>query len=179
MVEEDGVVMRGLAIIGFVTFAPLPLAAQSSLPWMPALVMQHESHGGQNDPNFRYDSKHTAGGIFQIVDTTWRRVAPTVDIDIEKFPNAGSASDHQQKQVAWKLWATEGYWPWTCCNPPLRKVLRSIERAESVGPAEAGERHPPQASGGRGADRKEWPNPFLAPAPSPAEMIFPLKEARK
>jgi hypothetical protein len=87
-----------------------------------ALIVQDES-GGHNVPNFRYDKHHTAGGKCQMTNETWRRIAPTIDIDLEKFPNAGSASEFQQNQACWKLLATDGVWPWTCCNKQLRDHL--------------------------------------------------------
>jgi hypothetical protein len=93
-----------------------------------ANMARYESDGGQNIPNFRYTGpggKHTAGGVCQMTNTTWRRIAPLIDIDITKFDVAGAASEFDQWRVCWKLWSLEGYKPWTCdgCNPKLRKAL--------------------------------------------------------
>ncbi len=92
------------------------------------LIARYESEGGQNVPNFRYDGpngKYTAGGPCQMTNTTWRRIAPLIDIDITKFDVAGAASEFDQWRACWKLWSLEGYKAWTCngCNPKLRKAL--------------------------------------------------------
>jgi hypothetical protein len=57
---------------------------------------------------------------------TWERIAPTIDIDIVKFPVAGAASKFDQRRACWKLWAVEGYGPWTCCNAKLREALARL-----------------------------------------------------
>lgn len=90
-----------------------------------ALVCQDES-GCRNIPNYRFDAGHTAGGIFQITDTNWRFYAPQLDIDIEKYPNAMSAPEHEQGQVFGLMWAREGSRPWTCCNAKLTRHLNTI-----------------------------------------------------
>ena len=92
------------------------------------LIARLESEGGQNVPNFRYtgpNGKYTAGGVCQMTNTTWRRIAPLIDIDITKFDVAGAASEFDQWRACWKLWSIDGYKPWTCdgCNPKLRKAL--------------------------------------------------------
>ncbi len=99
------------------------------------LIAMYESDGGRNIPNGRYDVRHTAGGVCQMTNETWREVAPTIDIDLHKFPNAGSASEHQQWQACWKLHALRGNQPWTCCNPKLRKAL--AQAGEPTGAAGA------------------------------------------
>lgn len=38
------------------------------------LIKQYESNGGQNIPNYRFDSTHTAGGTHQITNSTWRAI---------------------------------------------------------------------------------------------------------
>jgi hypothetical protein len=109
------------AAVAIIGAAPLAAEEFSQTP-IGSLIVQDES-GGENIPNFRYDAKHTAGGLCQMTNETWRRVAPTIDIDLEKFPNAGSASRFMQNQACWKLLAMDGVAPWTCCNKQLREHL--------------------------------------------------------
>lgn len=153
--------------------APLPALAQE---WRPDLIARYESDGGRNVANFLYDGPnghYTAGGVCQMTDTTWRRIAPTIDIDIDKFPNAGSASEHMQWQACWKLWSIDGYSPWTCCNKKLRQALATPASLppreptrELVRPAEAPAAPAPT------------PYPFLSPGPTPGLLVFTLKGAR-
>ncbi len=89
-----------------------------------ALVTKDESDH-RNIPNFRFDRTHTAGGFFQITDTNWRYYAPLVDIDLGKYPNAMSAPEELQGQVAGRMKADNGLMPWTCCNRVLRDHLAS------------------------------------------------------
>jgi len=37
------------------------------------LILRFESMGGQNIPNYRFDATHTAGGPFQITNSTWQQ----------------------------------------------------------------------------------------------------------
>jgi len=140
--------------------------------WRPDLIARYESDGGRNIPNFRYDSRHTAGGVCQMTDETWREVAPTVDIDLTKFPNAGSASEHQQWQACWKLHALRGNQPWTCCNAQLRKALNSPSPPEQTARDSSIPRNAPIAA----RPVIVFVNPFLSPSASSAEMVFTLKE---
>lgn len=55
--------------------AGLPLSGPvSEEQWEAAkpLILQHESMGGQNVRNYRFDATHTAGGPFQITNSTWK-----------------------------------------------------------------------------------------------------------
>jgi hypothetical protein len=88
------------------------------------LVAQNES-GHRNIPNYRYDAHHTAGGHWQITDTNWRHFAPMVDIDLAKWPNALSAPEQLQGQVAGIIRAKLGCLPWVPYNARLRAVLGS------------------------------------------------------
>jgi hypothetical protein len=90
--------------------------------WRPELVALDES-GDRNIPNYRFDSGHTAGGHFQITDTNWRWFAPMLDIDVGKYPNAMSAPEQLQGQVAGKMYAETGYMPWLPYNAQLRRDL--------------------------------------------------------
>jgi hypothetical protein len=146
--------------------------------WRPDLIARAESDGGRNIPNFKYDGPgghYTAGGVCQMTDTTWRRVAPTVDIDIEKFPNAGSASEHMQWQACWKLWSINGYSPWTCCNPKLRRALATSTAAmPSREPAPDVKRIDAAPS----AAPTPTPYPFLSPGPTPGQLVFNVTGAQ-
>lgn len=98
---------------------PQAAAAQPGFENTPAgqQIIGAES-GNRNIPNFRFDPTHTAGGYFQITDTNWRHYAPLVGIDISKFPNAMSAPENLQGQVAGKMYAETGIMPWAG-NPKL------------------------------------------------------------
>ncbi len=118
-------VIRSAALLTALFLGSGPLFADE---FRADLIARLESEGGQNIPNYLYDGpngKHTSGGVCQMNNPTWRWIAPTIDIDLEKFPVAGAASAHQQWQACWKLWSLRGYDPWTCpgCNPKLRKAL--------------------------------------------------------
>jgi hypothetical protein len=77
--------------------------------------------GNRNIPNYRYDPTHTAGGYFQITDTNWQHYAPQIGIDLKQYPNAMSAPENLQGQVAGKMYAETGIMPWSG-NPALRGV---------------------------------------------------------
>lgn len=86
------------------------------------IVAQDES-GHRNQPNYFYDAQHTAGGHYQITDTNWRYYAPLVDVNIRKWPNALSAPEQIQGQVAGIMKAKLGCLPWAPYNPTLRRHL--------------------------------------------------------
>src|ERR1700752_2656800 len=88
------------------------------------LVAQDES-GHRNVPNYRYDAYHTAGGHWQITDTNWRPFAPLVDVARAKWPNALSAPEQLQGQVAGIMRAKLGCLPWVPYNVRLRRDLSS------------------------------------------------------
>jgi hypothetical protein len=134
-----------------VLMTPAIASAQASdserhdtFPWRPDLIAAYESEGGQNVPNFKFDGPygtHSAGGVCQMLTSTYLGVAPTIDIDVVKFPVLGTLDKFTQWRVCWKLWSLRGYEPWTCsgCNSKLRKVLEShgIEHARHEGRHEA------------------------------------------
>lgn len=58
--------------------AGLPVSGPvSAEQWEKAkpLVLRYESDGGKNIPNYRFDATHTAGGPFQITNSTWKEFA--------------------------------------------------------------------------------------------------------
>ena len=109
--------------------------AQALPDWRgnPTLVtIANAESGMKNIPNYRYDKTHTAGGNLQITDTNWRLYAPQLGIDIDKYPNALSAPEHEQGQVGGLMLAREGVNPWTCCNEKLRKIFGDGASAQPV-----------------------------------------------
>lgn len=87
-----------------------------------APIMKFES-GGQNVPNYRYDSTHTAGGFFQITNSTWKDTAPAAGVDLGQFPTAMSAPFDVQKSVATTLYNQRGFQPWEPNNPSLASYI--------------------------------------------------------
>lgn len=126
-----------------VLLAPQMASAQASdsersntLPWRPDLIAALESDGGKNIPNWKFDGAygpHSAGGVCQMLTSTYLGVAPTIDIDVAKFPVLGTLDEFTQWRVCWKLWTMRGYEPWTCrgCNSKLRNVLENRGLAPS------------------------------------------------
>lgn len=170
--------MTALAIrAAFAGLLPVcgPVVALAQTPaWNPPLVALDES-GDRNIPNFRFDDRHTAGGYFQITDTNWRHYAPMLDIDLAVWPNAMSAPEQLQGQVAGKMYAETGYMPWVPFNARLRRDLsvRTISvdnrsRRPGAEPSRAANVSPSSPSGAT--------NPFVSPAPTAREMVFAVKE---
>lgn len=139
------------------------------------LVAQDES-GGRNVPNFKYgDGRHTAGGYWQITDTNWRAYAPLVDIDIQKRPNALSATPDEQGQVAGIMRAKLGCLPWVPYNARLRADLASLRDGpkQQKGGNPANPIFPKQKAGLAAATRPAT-NPFAHPARTGREIVFAL-----
>ena len=120
-----------LAAIAIIGASPLAAEEFAKTP-AGVLIAQYESDGGRNIPNFRFDPAHTAGGHFQITDTNWRIYAPLLGIDVNAYPNAMSAPEQLQGQVAGKMWAEQGFMPWTCCNKQLRDHLAQQPQPQPV-----------------------------------------------
>jgi hypothetical protein len=138
-----------------------------------ALVAQDES-GHRNIPNYRYDAQHTAGGHWQITDTNWRIFAPMVDIDLAKWPNALSASEQLQGQVAGIMRAKLGCLPWVPYNARLRADLDEPRAAYVIGvPAHKTEPHPAIAAL---PQRPAWSREQIArmTAPSSTYSLTPI-----
>jgi hypothetical protein len=84
------------------------------------LISLYES-GNRNIPNYRYDATHTAGGYYQITDTTWREIAPLVGAG--QYPNAMSAPYDVQTRVAIELRKRRGLQPWSTNKPLMHRLL--------------------------------------------------------
>jgi hypothetical protein len=157
--------------------------------WQPDLVCKDESNC-QNVPNYRFDKHHTAMGYWQITDTNWLRVAPTLDIDTHKYPNAMSAPRDVQAQVGAKMYADTGYLPWVPYNARLRRDLEwfwatkafpQLNVPPNVQPSSTNsprEHHPGNVSHAAGGNPPQAPgantrwNPFIEPAATPLELTF-------
>ncbi len=114
--------LTAFAVVAILSVAPL--SAQEFAETAPGQVIaKYESDGGRNIPNFAFDPVHTAGGHFQITDTNWQHYAQALGIDLSTYPNAMSAPEQLQGQVAGKMWAEQGFMPWSCCNKQLREHL--------------------------------------------------------
>jgi hypothetical protein len=99
--------------------------------------MTAESHG-QNIPNYRYDSGHTAQGYFQITNTTWRGYAGAAGVDTSQYPTAMSAPYDVQRQVAGQIYDTRGFTDWSSSNP-----ARLLGNPSNVtGPRDGGQASP-------------------------------------
>ncbi len=158
--------LTSLAAVAIISASPLAAEEFSKTP-IGALIVQDES-GGRNIPNGRYDAKHTAGGLCQMTDETWRRIAPMIDIDIAKFDKAGEASEFDQNRACFKLLAVDGVRPWTCCNKQLREHLAGTQapgRAKTSTPDAA-----PAAA--KSSSPLPPANPFVRPARTMPEMVF-------
>lgn len=109
------------AILAAVILGSSPLTARAQL--CPLDIVSQDESGHRNIPNYRYDAHHTAGGHWQITDTNWRIYAPMVEVDIRKWPNALSAPEQLQGQVAGIMKARLGCLPWVPYNARPRVHL--------------------------------------------------------
>jgi hypothetical protein len=91
------------------------------------LIEKYES-GGRNVLNYMYDKTHTAGGYYQITNSTWRDIAPKAGIDLGLFPTAISAPKEVQRQAAAKLFEERGWSPWALYNPALARAIGMAPR---------------------------------------------------
>jgi hypothetical protein len=114
--------VAGQALVSLAALIPITQAAAEENSWRPDLVALDES-GNRNIPNYMFGPGRTAGGHFQITDTNWRHYAPLLDIDLAKYPNAMSATEQLQGQVAGRMYAETGYMPWVPYNSQLRRHL--------------------------------------------------------
>jgi hypothetical protein len=97
-------------------------------------IFTAENRQGTNQYNYRYKEDpnyYTASGYFQIVNSTWRRHAAEVGVDLNQYPTAISAPYNVQRMVAGHLLDTEGIGPWANYNPAIRPLLAQIDRGEN------------------------------------------------
>lgn len=86
-------------------------------------LIEKDESGGRNVKNFRFDATHTASGYWQITNTTWKRYAPGVGVDIQQYPTADSAPKSTQRDVARAIYESEGAAPWANYNKQLAADL--------------------------------------------------------
>lgn len=144
-----------------------------------ALIAQDES-GGRNIPNFRFDDTHTAGGHFQITDTNWRHYGPLLGIDIDRYPNAMSATEQLQGQVAGKMWAEQGVMPWAPYNRQLREHLDhqpQIIKVRRVNQTPAGPAPEVRATATAASESHNW-NVFASGASEGGQSFLITGEGR-
>ncbi len=82
-------------------------------------LMMRES-SGRDVINFRNKedpSYYTAGGYYQIVDSTWRRAAQWAGVDVNQYPRALHSPPEIQRRVARALYEHEGEKPWAESAP--------------------------------------------------------------
>lgn len=89
-------------------------------------VKYYENRAG--DPtalNYRYDATHTASGLYQFTNTTWRNYAGQIGVDTNQYPSAASAPSSVQDAVFQQAVTKNGLADWTCpgCNPALTSAL--------------------------------------------------------
>ena len=100
------------------------------------LISQYES-GNQNIPNYQYGPGSTAQGYYQITNTNWLAIAPQLGIDTSVYPNAMSAPQSVQAQVATYLLTQTpaGVSNWTSYNGNLAAALSAagLQTSGTVG----------------------------------------------
>jgi hypothetical protein len=113
--------VRGGAVQGRIS----QTAVESTLD----LINKYESPEG-NVPNYRFDSTHTAGGYFQITNTTWKQFAAEAGVSVSEYPTAMSAPKDIQRQVARTILTSPnggGIQHWSDFNPKLKQALQNGE----------------------------------------------------
>lgn len=98
------------------------------------LISQYESNN-RNVPNYKFGPGFTAQGYYQITNTNWLNIAPQLGIDTSQYPNAMSAPQDVQAQVAnYLLTQTPaGISNWSNYNPQLASAL-SAAGMQTSGP---------------------------------------------
>jgi hypothetical protein len=90
-------------------------------------LIEHFESGGRNIMNYMNDALHTAGGYFQITNSTWRRYASAVQ-GAGQFASAISAPFETQKAVAKQIFEHEGFGPWANYDPRLASALGAMNK---------------------------------------------------
>jgi hypothetical protein len=88
-------------------------------------LIQHFESGGRNVMNNMADATHTAGGYFQITNSTWRQFAPLVP-NASAYSSAISAPYAIQSAVAKAIYEYEGFAPWANYDAPLAAALSHL-----------------------------------------------------
>ena len=87
-------------------------------PWEQArlMILKGENPSGGNVWNYRHNENpdlYTAGGKYQIVDSTWREGAALAGVDVSQWKHAIEAPPEVQEKVAKALYEQRGFAPWT------------------------------------------------------------------
>ena len=98
--------------------------------------------GGYNPSVGRVTGPSTAGGPWQITNTTWNKRAPREIA--QKYPTAMSAPVEVQRDVARKIFNETGFQDWAPYNATLR---RAIARGEQAPTQQARQQRPVAATG--------------------------------
>lgn len=94
------------------------------------LVQSFESGGNYTATN----SKSTASGAYQIINSTWDQYAPLAGVDTSQYPTAASAPPNAQDAVFSQIVTANGLNDWTCpgCNPQLSQYLAANPSAAAL-----------------------------------------------
>jgi hypothetical protein len=110
---------------------------KSEIPWETAekWIEKFES-GGKNVMNYINDASHTAGGYFQITNSTWHEFSRLVK-GAEKYATAISAPFSVQEAVAKAIYEARGAGPWAAYDKPLAETLLNLrDEAKKSAPPE-------------------------------------------
>jgi hypothetical protein len=121
------------------TMLPNGIPAWESLTPTDKAIIYYES-GGRNILQQQVDpSISSAGGYYQITDSTWKDIAPKAGIDVHQYPTAISAPFEVQTAAAHALQQERGLSPWVPYNPQLRNALGAPAlKPGLMGPSQAG-----------------------------------------
>lgn len=103
------------------------------------LIAQYES-GNQNKPNYQFRPGKTAQGYYQITNENWNNIAPVLGINTSVYPNAMSAPQSVQAQVATYLLTQTpaGISNWSSYNSNLASALAAAGMQTSGAVADFG-----------------------------------------
>ena len=97
-----------------------------------SLVHKDESMGGQNIPNYRFDRTHTAGGVDQITNSTWREYAPRAGVNAASMGPVDT-SPEARAQGAKEIGASPAQFspqqPPDTYNRAVQEVLKARQQA--------------------------------------------------
>jgi hypothetical protein len=140
------------------------LLAQRDRSWDADLprILRGET-GGQGDvPNWRYDPRHTASGYIQITDTNWRRFAPKLGIDVQRYPTAMAAPESWQLAVGKLMHRMYGIAPWDAAHGGsqptrgLRAALHVLTAGRALPPVSVTRIPPPSRLAAAAPELPAW-----------------------
>ena len=140
------------------------------IPWEQARLMIQRGEGTEGDKNiwnYRHAERpdyYTAGGPYQIVDSTWRQGAEWAGIDVSQWQHAIDAPKEVQEKVAHALYDRLGFQPWT------KQAGGSLNPDGSVAS--------PGSSGGQMPSFEEYQRRALAGLPPPYDPSGDIERMR-